>query len=130
MEKLQRIALGAALTATAAGLGVAGAAANAATAAPGHSTQEAASRDGGASVKANERVVEAFLQDVINEHNGDHAANYLNPDMQWSGGTVGTVTGRANVAGLSPAWSPHSPTRTSPSMTSSVRATRSWCAWS
>ena len=55
---------------------------------------------GAGSVRANERVVEAFLQDVINEHNGDHAANYLNPDMQWSGGTVGTVTGSANVAGL------------------------------
>ncbi len=53
-----------------------------------------------AGVKANERVVEAFLQDVVNEHNGDHAANYMNPDMQWSGGTVGTVTGRDNVAGL------------------------------
>ena len=102
MGKLQRIALGAALTATAAaGLGVAGAAANAAAPAPGHGTQEAAvASDHGASVKANERVVEAFLQDVINEHHGDHAARYLNPDMQWSGGTVGTVTGRADVAGL------------------------------
>jgi steroid delta-isomerase-like uncharacterized protein len=98
MRKLQRIAVAAALAAAA--LGVAGAAANAATAAPGHRAQEAASRDGGASVKANERVVEAFLQDVVNEHNGDHAANYMNPDMQWYGGTVGTVTGRANVAGL------------------------------
>ena len=97
MGKLLRVAGTAALAAAA--LGVA-AAANAATAAPGHSAQQAASRDGGASVKANERVVEAFLQDVINEHNGDHAASYLNPDMQWSGGTVGTVTGRANVAGL------------------------------
>jgi len=98
MRKLQRAALAAALAAAA--LAVAGAAANATTAAPRHSTQEAASRDGGASVKANERVVEAFLQDVVNEHNGDHAANYMNPDMQWYGGTVGTVTGRANVAGL------------------------------
>ena len=99
MRKLQRVAVTAALAAVA--LGVAGAAASAATAAPRHSTQEtAAARDGGASVKANERVVEAFLQDVINEHNGDHAINYLNPDMQWSGGTVGTVTGSANVAGL------------------------------
>jgi steroid delta-isomerase-like uncharacterized protein len=97
MGKLQRVAV---TTALAAALGVAGTAANAATAAPGHSAQEAASRDGGASVKANERVVEAFLQDVVNEHNGDHAAGYLNPDMQWYGGTVGTVTGRANVAGL------------------------------
>jgi steroid delta-isomerase-like uncharacterized protein len=45
-------------------------------------------------------VVEAFLQDVINEHNGNHVAQYLTPDMTWSGGTVGTVAGRANVAGL------------------------------
>jgi len=80
MRKLQRAALAAALAAAA--LAVAGAAENATTAAPRHSTQEAASRDGGASVKANERVVEAFLQDVVNEHNGDHAANYMNPDMQ------------------------------------------------
>src|ERR1700683_5057591 len=99
MRKLQRVALAAALAA--AGLGVAGAAANAATAAPGHPTQAAtASWGGGASVGANERVVEAFLQDVINEHHGDHAARYLNPAMQWSGGTVGAVTGSHNGAGL------------------------------
>src|ERR1700745_2899417 len=98
MRKLQRVALAAALAA--AGLGVAGATANATTAAPGRSTQAAAPRDGGAGVRAQERVVEAFLQDVINEHNGSDAASYLNPGMQWSGGTVGTVTGRANVAGL------------------------------
>ena len=44
--------------------------------------------------------MEAFLQDVVNEHNGAAAANFLTPDMQWYGGTVGTVSGRANVAGL------------------------------
>ena len=53
-----------------------------------------------AEVEANERVVQAFLQDVINEHHGDHVANYLTPDMEWDGGTVGTVAGRDNVAGL------------------------------
>jgi steroid delta-isomerase-like uncharacterized protein len=99
MRKLQRVAVAAALAV--AGLGVASAAANAMPAAPGHSTQAAAaSSDRGVSVRANERVVEAFLQDVVNEHHGDHAASYLNPDMQWYGGTVGTVSGRANVAGL------------------------------
>ena len=99
MRKLQRVALTAALAAAA--LGVAGVAASAATAAPAHRTQAAtASPAHGAGLTGNERVVEAFLQDVINEHNGDHAINYLNPDMQWSGGTVGTVTGSANVAGL------------------------------
>jgi predicted ester cyclase len=98
MRKLQRVAVAAAL---AAGLGVAGPAASAATAASAHRTQAAtASPAHGAGLTGNERVVEAFLQDVINEHNGDHAINYLNPDMQWSGGTVGTVTGSANVAGL------------------------------
>ena len=99
MRKLQAVAVAAALAA--AGLGVAGVTANAATAAPGHRTQAATALwGGGASVRANEREVEAFLQDVINEHHGDHAASYLNPGMQWSGGTVGTVNGRANVAGL------------------------------
>jgi predicted ester cyclase len=98
MRKLQRAAVAAALAA--AGLGVAGVAANAATAAPGHPAQAATASRGAGSVRANEREVEAFLQDVINEHHGDHAADYLNPGMQWSGGTVGTITGRANVAGL------------------------------
>jgi steroid delta-isomerase-like uncharacterized protein len=98
MKKLQRAAVAAALAA--AGLGAAGAAANAATATPAHPTQAAASRDDGASVKANERVVEAFLQDVVNEHNSGDAASFLTPDTQWSGGTVGTITGSANVAGL------------------------------
>jgi len=98
MRKLQRVAAAAALAA--ASLGVA-TAANAATAAPGNRAQAATASWGGAGgVRANERVVEAFLQDVINEHHGDHAASYLNPGMQWSGGTVGTVTGSANVAGL------------------------------
>jgi steroid delta-isomerase-like uncharacterized protein len=104
MRKLQSAALATALAVAglgAAGLGASGATANAATAAPRHTTHAAtAAWAGDASVRANERVVEAFLQDVINEHHGDHAANYLNPDMQWSGGTVGTVTGSANVAGL------------------------------
>jgi predicted ester cyclase len=99
MRKLQRAAIAAAIAA--ASLGAAGAAANAAAAAPAHPAQAPTASWGGAgSVRANEHVVEAFLQDVINEHHGDHAAGYLNPGMQWSGGTVGTITGRANVAGL------------------------------
>src|SRR6266702_1311672 len=103
MKKFQRIALAAAATATATGLGVAGATANATTASPAHSTQAAAaataSWGGDARVRANERVVEAFLRDVIDEHHADAAVGFLTPGMQWSGGTVGTVTGSANVAG-------------------------------
>ena len=102
MKKFQRIALAAAATAAAtAAVGVAGATANAATASPVHETHAASASPGGPTcVKANEQVVKAFLRDVIDEHHGNAVAGFLTPNMQWSGGTVGTIAGRANVAGL------------------------------
>jgi predicted ester cyclase len=96
MRKLQSAAV-AAVALAAAGLGVAGSTANAATAAPAHSTQAAASWGGG-SVRANERVVEAFIQDVLDGH--QEASGFFTPDATWSGGTAGTVTGGQNVAAL------------------------------
>ena len=51
-------------------------------------------------VKANEAVVEVFMTDVLNEHHTDHALNYLTPTMAWHSGTVGTVAGASNFAGL------------------------------
>ena len=53
-----------------------------------------------ARVAHNKRVVEEFTQDVLNNHNGDHAALYFNSDMAWHGGTIGVVSGAQNVAGL------------------------------
>jgi steroid delta-isomerase-like uncharacterized protein len=47
-----------------------------------------------------EKIVLDFLEDVLNGHNGGHAAQYFTEDMAWHGGTVGTVTGRDAVAGL------------------------------
>ena len=49
---------------------------------------------------ATEQVVLDFIEDVLNQHNGDHAAHYFTEDMKWHGGTVGTVAGRDSVAGL------------------------------
>jgi predicted ester cyclase len=104
MRKLQRAALAAAVTAaTTVGLAAIGATANANTATAAHATRPAtASRAGSstATVAANEREVRAFLRDVIDEHHGDHAGLYLTRDMEWHGGTVGTVKGRKAVAGL------------------------------
>jgi len=98
MRKLQSIALAAAVTTiTTIGLAAIGTTASAKTATAGHTAQPVtAARSGSsaATVAANEQKVRAFLRDVIDQHHGDHAANYLNPGMQWSGGTVGTVTGR------------------------------------
>ncbi|HEY3606719.1 MAG TPA: ester cyclase [Pseudonocardiaceae bacterium] len=97
MKKWQRIAMGAAMAGIAAGgLTVAGTAANAQTAGPGQPAALSADRE----ARANEAVVVAFMRDVLNGHHGDHAATYFTADMQWHGGTVGTVAGRDNVAGL------------------------------
>ena len=86
MSKWQRVALTAALiAATAGGVTFAGVTANAKPA----TTQS-----------ANIRVVETFLQDVLDGHHGDHAASYLTKDAQFHAGTVGNFTGRATVAGV------------------------------
>jgi steroid delta-isomerase-like uncharacterized protein len=99
MMKWHRVALGATLAAVTAG-GVA-LAAGTANAQPATAQQPANdSRHDPAGVTANERVVLAFMQDVLDEHHGDHATRYLTQDMQWHGGTVGTVAGRDNVTGL------------------------------
>ena len=77
MRKWQHVALTAALTvATAGGVAFAGVAANAKPAIPRSAGQPAAaSFHGRGSVAANIRVVEAFLQDVLDGHHGDHAAS-------------------------------------------------------
>jgi predicted ester cyclase len=99
MKKFQSAALAASLT-VATGLGLAAPGmASATTRAASHRvrTVNAPRRAG---VAANEREVRAFLREVINEHHGDQADQFLTRNMQWHGGTVGTVRGRTNVAGL------------------------------
>jgi predicted ester cyclase len=102
MRKRQRVALAAALTvATTVGLVGVGAMANAKpTATQSASPPTAASFHGRGTVAANIRVIERFLQDVLDEHHGDHAANYLTEDAQFHAGTVGNFTGRAIVAAV------------------------------
>jgi predicted ester cyclase len=102
MRKRQRVALAAALTvATTVGLVGVGAMANAKpTATQSVSPPTAASFHGRGTVAANIRVIERFLQDVLDEHHGDHAANYLTEDAQFHAGTVGNFTGRAIVAAV------------------------------
>jgi predicted ester cyclase len=95
--------VGVALTGAVAGLASVGSAANARTTTAAHGTQQAtATRDGDrpSSVAANEREVLAFLREVLNQHHGESAGRYMTQNVQWHGGTVGTITGRANVAGL------------------------------
>ena len=51
-------------------------------------------------IEENKQIVRAFIEKAFNQHQPDQAADYLTPDMKWHGGTLGTVEGRENVAGL------------------------------
>ena len=95
-KKLRGVALaGALVAATTIGLASAGAVASANTATGSHPGRPASG-----TVGSNEREVRSFLQTVLNEHQSQRAASFMNSNVQWSGGTVGTIKGRSNVAGL------------------------------
>lgn len=102
MKLRHRVTVGAALTAAVGGLTFVGSASARPSApqAAGPAVKTPLHHGGESKVAANRRVVEAFVRDVLSEHHGDHAARYMNPEMTWHGGTVGTVVGRDYVAGL------------------------------
>src|SRR5438445_10620861 len=51
-------------------------------------------------LRENKRIVRAFIEAAFNQHQADRAADYLTADIKWHGGTLGTVEGRENFAGL------------------------------
>ena len=51
-------------------------------------------------LEENKRIVREFIETAFNQHEADKAPASLTPDMKWHGGTLGTVEGRENVAGL------------------------------
>jgi predicted ester cyclase len=53
-----------------------------------------------ANVVANKKLILAFLNDVLTNHHGDHAAGYFTRDAQFHAGTIGTITGNANIGGV------------------------------
>ena len=53
-----------------------------------------------AEIDANKELVRTYTQTVFNEHHTDRAADFLARDVKWHGGTLGTVEGLDNVAGL------------------------------
>ncbi len=46
------------------------------------------------------RIAREYLARVFNEHQPNRALEYVTPDVVWHGGSLGTVNGAANVAGL------------------------------
>jgi steroid delta-isomerase-like uncharacterized protein len=51
-------------------------------------------------LEENKRIVREFIEAAFNQHKADKAAEYMTPDIKWHGGTLGTVEGRDNFAGL------------------------------
>jgi steroid delta-isomerase-like uncharacterized protein len=51
-------------------------------------------------IEENKRIVRAFIETAFNQPQADRAAEYMTPDIKWHGGTLGTVEGRENFAGL------------------------------
>jgi predicted ester cyclase len=98
MKNARRVLVGATVTAAVIGLAATGITVTA----QGAAAQPATASPNSQSARqwANERVVEEFYADVLDAHHGDHATRYLTPNMAWHGGTVGTVAGASNVAGL------------------------------
>src|SRR5205809_7869170 len=54
-------------------------------------------------IEENKQIVRAFIETAFNQHQTDRVADYLTLDMKWHGGTLGTVEGREQVAGLASA---------------------------
>jgi predicted SnoaL-like aldol condensation-catalyzing enzyme len=44
-------------------------------------------------IAANTELVREFIHRVFNEHNAHATSDYLSPDVQWHGGTLGTIEG-------------------------------------
>jgi len=55
------------------------------------------SRDG---TEGNVRIAREYLARVFNEHQPNRALEYVTSDVVWHGGSLGTVSGAANLAGL------------------------------
>lgn len=51
-------------------------------------------------LEENKRIVREFIETAFNKHQADRAADYMTSDIKWHGGTLGTVEGRDNFAGL------------------------------
>ena len=91
MKKLQRgvLAVATAFAAVAGGLGVA----NAATSAQPAATSQPAAN-------GNVCVVDAFIHEVVDGHDGSATSSLVTSNVSWHGGTLGDVSGSANVQGL------------------------------
>jgi steroid delta-isomerase-like uncharacterized protein len=51
-------------------------------------------------LEANKKVARDYIQQVFNEHQPELSVRFVTPDVTWHGGSLGTLSGAGNVAGL------------------------------
>ncbi|MDB5183856.1 MAG: hypothetical protein JWO07_537 [Candidatus Saccharibacteria bacterium] len=50
--------------------------------------------------KSNIEVVRDYTNNVFNDHSPDRVTEYVNPDVKWHGGTLGTIEGSAGLKAM------------------------------
>jgi len=53
-----------------------------------------------ATIAANKELVREFIDRVFNERNAKATQDFFSPDMQWHGGTLGTIEGSDAMTGF------------------------------
>jgi steroid delta-isomerase-like uncharacterized protein len=55
---------------------------------------------GESKMDANKALIREYTRMVFNEHDGAASVEFMAVDAQWHGGTLGTITGAASIAGM------------------------------
>jgi len=50
--------------------------------------------------EANKTLIRDYTEQVFNKHDATAAAGFMSSDAQWHGGTLGTIQGAENIAGM------------------------------
>jgi predicted ester cyclase len=50
--------------------------------------------------EANQTLIRDYTEQVFNKHDATAAPGFLSSDAQWHGGTLGTIRGAENIAGM------------------------------
>jgi predicted ester cyclase len=50
--------------------------------------------------EANKKLIRDYTAQVFNKHDATAAVGFMSPDAQWHGGTLGTIQGAENIAGM------------------------------
>jgi steroid delta-isomerase-like uncharacterized protein len=51
-------------------------------------------------LESNKKIARDYIEQVFNQHQPDHAGDFVTSDVIWHGGSLGDIAGAENVVGL------------------------------